>query len=62
VTVEPPILVEVEVPGAEGGNPRLRVEIEERIRARLHFRARVAFVPEREFGASSYKTNLTRRA
>jgi phenylacetate-CoA ligase len=62
VIVEPPVPVEVEVPDGESGTPRLAAEVEDSLRARLNFRANVAFVPESEFGASGYKTNLTRRA
>jgi phenylacetate-CoA ligase len=62
VSVEPPVAVEVEVPDGASQRPGLGSEIEDLLRARLNFRAHVAFVPETEFGASGYKTNLTRRA
>ncbi|MBJ7601222.1 MAG: phenylacetate--CoA ligase [Candidatus Nephthysia bennettiae] len=61
-TVDPPVPVEVEVAdalqagGAAGG---LAAELEQAIRARLNFRARVELVPEAVFGASGYKTPLT---
>ena len=59
VSVEPPVPVEVEVPDA-GADEQVAGEIEAAIRARLTFRARVTLVPEAEFGASGYKTRLTR--
>jgi phenylacetate-CoA ligase len=61
-SVEPPVPIEVEVPdGAEGSgsDPRLVADLEQAIRARLTFRARVQLVPEAAFGASGYKTALT---
>jgi phenylacetate-CoA ligase len=62
VGVEPPVPVEVEVRDGDAETLRLVSEIEEVLRARLNFRARVALVEESRFGASAYKTNLTRRA
>ena len=62
VSVEPPIPVEVEVPDRRAAEPGLAPELEEAIRAHLTFRARVTLVAESAFGASGYKTNLTRRA
>ena len=57
VGVEPPVPVEVEVPGEP--DARLAEELEAAIRARLTFRARVELVPEAAFGESGYKTRLT---
>lgn len=58
VSVEPPVLVEVEVAGSEDRGD-LTARLEAVIRARLVFRARVKLVPEELFGASGYKTPLT---
>jgi phenylacetate-CoA ligase len=58
VGIEPPVPVEVEVPG-EAPDTRLAGELEDAIRARLTFRARVELVPEAAFGESAYKTRLT---
>ena len=44
---------------AQGGDSGLAAELEQAIRARLNFRARVELVPEAVFGASGYKTPLT---
>jgi phenylacetate-CoA ligase len=60
--VEPPVPVEVEVPDgakAAASDDRLVADLEDAIRARLTFRARVQLVPEAAFGASGYKTALT---
>jgi phenylacetate-CoA ligase len=58
VTVEPPVEIEVEVPG-EPADVTLAAQLEAEIRARLTFRAKVELVPEKAFGASVYKTRLT---
>jgi phenylacetate-CoA ligase len=58
VSIEPPVPVEVEVPG-KTTDGRLAGELEAAIRARLTFRARVELVPEAAFGESAYKTRLT---
>jgi phenylacetate-CoA ligase len=63
-TVDPPVPVEVEVADAapaQGADSGLAAELEQAIRARLNFRARVELVPEAVFGASGYKTPLTVR-
>ena len=62
VSVQPPVPVEVEVPDRRLQEPALAPELEEAIRSHLSFRARVTLVAESAFGASGYKTNLTRRA
>ena len=58
VSMEPPIPVQVEVPG-EGPDDGLAAELETAIRARLTFRAKVELVPEIDFGGAGYKTRLT---
>jgi phenylacetate-CoA ligase len=58
VSIEPPVPVEVEVPG-EPTDVALVAELEAAIRARLTFRARVELVSEAAFGESAYKTALT---
>ena len=58
VTVEPPVEIEVEVPG-EPADEALAAQLEAEIHARLTFRAKVELVPEKAFGASVYKTPLT---
>jgi hypothetical protein len=62
VSIQPPVPIEVEVPGAPG--PRgfdaaLAGEIEEAIHTRLTFRCKVELIPESTFGESGYKTKLT---
>jgi phenylacetate-CoA ligase len=59
VSVQPPIPIEVEIPDHATIDPDLAARIETEIRARLVFRCRVTFIPEREFGDSGYKTRLT---
>ena len=59
VTVDPPVPIEVEVPDGAPASPRLAVELEDAVRARLTFRCRVSLVPESEFGDAGYKTRLT---
>jgi len=65
VTVDPPVLVEVErgAPGAGGAAPEdLAARIEAEIRARLTFRARIVLVDDDSFGEAGYKTRaLVRR-
>jgi phenylacetate-CoA ligase len=62
VSVEPPVPIEVEVlDGADAGGS-LAAQLESAIRGRLMFRCRVDLVPEARFGASGYKTRLSRRA
>src|SRR5207249_3024933 len=58
VSIEPPVPVEVEVPGEQAG-AGLGGELEAAIRARLTFRARVELVPEGALGESGWKTRLT---
>ena len=60
VAVEPPVPVEVEVPGP-AQDPRLVADLEHAIHTRLTFRSRVHLVPEAEFGDTGYKTRLTVR-
>jgi phenylacetate-CoA ligase len=62
VSVEPPIPIEVEVPDAESLDPALGAQLEEAIRAKLTFRAKVELITEHAFGESAYKTRLTRRS
>jgi phenylacetate-CoA ligase len=61
VTVEPPVPIEVETPAGHDAEPGLAGRIEEVIRSRLIFRARVELVPEAVFGDSGYKTRLSVR-
>jgi phenylacetate-CoA ligase len=62
VSVDPPVPIEVEIPDGEDESSGLTVQLESAIRARLAFRCRVELVPEARFGASGYKTRLSRRA
>lgn len=57
VRMEPPVPIEVELPGQP--DPALATRIEERLRAHLTFRCRVRLVQTAEFGNSSYKTPFT---
>jgi phenylacetate-CoA ligase len=57
-SIPPPVPIEVEVPDGQA-DPALAEEIETAIRAKLIFRAKVALIPEQEFGESGYKTRLT---
>jgi phenylacetate-CoA ligase len=59
VSVQPPVPVEVEVPGRGEPDAALAAEIEEAIHTRLTFRCKVELIPEHAFGESGYKTNLT---
>jgi phenylacetate-CoA ligase len=59
VAIEPPVPVEVEVPGAGLIDQALQAELESAIRARLNFRCRIQLVPEIEFGEAGYKTPLS---
>ncbi len=58
-SIPPPVPIEVEVPDGHEAHPLLAEEIEAAIRAKLIFRAKVALIPEQEFGESGYKTKLT---
>ena len=58
-SIEPPIPVEVEVTERHASDPELIKEMEDTIHSRLLFRARVALVPEADFGEAGYKTRLT---
>jgi phenylacetate-CoA ligase len=60
-SIEPPIPVEVEVTERHGSDQALVPELENAIRSKLTFRARVTLVPESEFGEAGYKTRLTVR-
>jgi phenylacetate-CoA ligase len=59
VSVQPPVPIEVEIPAPGESDDALAAEIEEAIHLRLTFRCKVQLVPERVFGDSAYKTNLT---
>jgi phenylacetate-CoA ligase len=59
VSVQPPVPVEVEIPGASESDGALAAEIEEAIHTRLTFRCKVELIPEHAFGEAGYKTNLT---
>ena len=61
-SIEPPIPVEVEVTERHGSDDALVRDIEDAIHSRLTFRARVALVPEADFGEAGYKTKLTRNS
>jgi phenylacetate-CoA ligase len=60
-SIEPPIPIEVEVAERHASDSALVGEIEGAIHSKLTFRARVALVPESEFGEAGYKTRLTVR-
>jgi phenylacetate-CoA ligase len=59
VSIDPPVLVEVERDGDD--DAALAHRIEDAIRARLIFRATVRFVAPSEFGDVSYKSRATVR-
>jgi len=59
VSVQPPVPVEVEIPGSIASDRALAAEIEEAIHTRLTFRCKVDLIPELAFGESGYKTKLT---
>jgi phenylacetate-CoA ligase len=59
--VNPPVEVEVEVPGDSVREPSLAAQIESSLRSRLTFRCRVELMPEHAFGDSGYKTRLSVR-
>ncbi len=59
VSIEPPVPVEVEVPGGSSSDPDLAAEIESAIRSHLTFRCHVELIPETAFGDSGYKTQLS---
>jgi phenylacetate-CoA ligase len=59
VAIDPPVPIEVEVPGGGPVDPGLGPELEAAVRARLTFRCRVELVPETAFGDSGYKTRLS---
>ena len=58
MSIEPPVLIEVEVPAGTAAAGTLAEELEAAVRARLTFRCKVELVPENAFGASDYKTRL----
>ena len=60
-SIEPPVPIEVEVAEHDKADPTLVKEIEDAIRSRLLFRARVTLVPEADFGEAGYKTRLSIR-
>jgi phenylacetate-CoA ligase len=60
-TIDPPVPVEVEVPSGATAAESLATQIEEAIRSKLTFRARVTLVSEAEFGEAGYKTRLSVR-
>jgi phenylacetate-CoA ligase len=59
VSIQPPVPIEVEVPGPPGADAALAAEIEDAIHTRLTFRCKVELIPEATFGESGYKTKLT---
>jgi phenylacetate-CoA ligase len=59
VSVTPPVPIEVEIAGPGESDLALAAEIEEAVHTRLTFRSKVELIPERAFGDSGYKTNLT---
>jgi phenylacetate-CoA ligase len=59
VAIEPPVPVEVEVPGAAPPDQALQADLESAIRARLNFRCRIRLVSEADFGEAGYKTPLS---
>jgi phenylacetate-CoA ligase len=59
VSVQPPVPIEVEIPGRGESNGALAAEIEEAVHTRLTFRCKVELIPEQAFGESGYKTKLT---
>jgi phenylacetate-CoA ligase len=59
VSVQPPVPIEIEIPGPGANDPALAAEIEEAVHNRLTFRCKVDLIPESAFGESGYKTNLT---
>jgi len=61
VSVEPPVLVEVEVGWDRPDQDLLHERIESAIKAKLNFRASVTFRSPAEFGEAGYKTSPTNR-
>lgn len=61
VSVEPPVPVEVEINDGSSAPSHLVSEIEDAIRNRLTFRARVSLIRSSEFGDPGYKTQATRK-
>jgi phenylacetate-CoA ligase len=59
VSIMPPVPIEVEVKEKDGGDARLKADIEDAIHRTLIFRAKVDLIPEESFGESGYKTRLT---
>jgi phenylacetate-CoA ligase len=59
VAIDPPVPVEVEVPGAAPPDQALQADLETAIRARLSFRCRIQLVTEADFGEAGYKTPLS---
>jgi phenylacetate-CoA ligase len=59
VSVQPPVPIEIEIPGTGENDGALIAEIEEAVHTRLTFRCKVELVDEQAFGESGYKTKLT---
>ena len=59
VSVQPPVPIEVEIPAPSDLDEALAAAIEEAVHSRLTFRCKVVLIPEKAFGESGYKTNLT---
>ena len=58
-SVTPPVPIEVEVADGHEADKRLIEEIERAVHAKLTFRSKVTLVPESQFGAAGYKTQLS---
>ena len=58
VAIDPPVLVEVEVPSGNSPPEAVAEAIAKTIRERLIFRARVVFITDGDFGDAGYKTKL----
>lgn len=58
-TIDPPVPVEVEVSERHQSDAELVSDIEDAIHSKLMFRAKVALVPESDFGETGYKTKLS---
>ena len=61
VAVDPPVVVEVETAGSPSDSSGLAARVEDAIRHRLTFRARVDLLAPAEFGDAGYKTSLVAR-
>ena len=59
VSVQPPVPIEVEVPGEHRFDVELAGQLQAAIRSRLTFTARVELIAEPSFGGSDYKTRLS---